>query len=136
MCFSQIKRRRRNKMTKYNSVVARILLAQIFVLAGMNKIMGYAGTQGYMEMMGVPGILLPLVITLELGGGLALIAGWQARWVAYALAGFSIVSALIFHNNLADQMQMIMFMKNLAIAGGMLLLAEHGAGSFSIDNRK
>jgi len=123
-------------MNKYSSVVARILLAHIFVLAGMNKIMGYAGTQGYMEMMGVPGILLPLVIILELGGGLALVAGWQARWVAYALAGFSVISALIFHNNLADQVQMIMFMKNLAIAGGLLLIAEHGAGAYSLDNRK
>lgn len=123
-------------MNKYSSVVARILLAHIFVLAGMNKIMGYAGTQGYMEMMGVPGMLLPLVIILELGGGLALVAGWQARWVAFALAGFSIVSALIFHNNLADQVQMIMFMKNLAIAGGLLLIAEHGAGAYSLDNRK
>ncbi len=122
-------------MNKYSSVVARILLAHIFVLAGMNKIMGYAGAQGYMEMMGVPGILLPLVIILELGGGLALVVGWQARWVAYALAGFSVISALIFHNNLADQVQMIMFMKNLAIAGGLLLLAEHGAGAFSLDNR-
>lgn len=123
-------------MNKYSSVVARILLAHIFVLAGMNKIMSYAGTQGYMEMMGVPGMLLPLVIILELGGGLALIAGWQARWVAYALAGFSVISALIFHNNLADQVQMIMFMKNLAIAGGLLLIAEHGAGAYSLDNRK
>ncbi|MCK5386537.1 MAG: DoxX family protein [Gammaproteobacteria bacterium] len=123
-------------MNKYSSVVARILLAHIFVLAGMNKIMGYAGTQGYMEMMGVPGMLLPLVIILELGGGLALVAGWQARWVAFALAGFSVISALIFHNNLADQVQMIMFMKNLAIAGGLLLIAEHGAGAYSLDNRK
>ena len=123
-------------MNKYSSVVARILLAHIFVLAGMNKIMGYAGTQGYMEMMGVPGMLLPLVIILELGGGLALIVGWQARLMAYALAGFSIISALIFHHNLADQVQMIMFMKNLAIAGGLLLIAEHGAGAYSLDSRK
>jgi len=123
-------------MNKYSSVIARILLAHIFVLAGMNKIMGYAGTQGYMEMMGVPGMLLPLVIILELGGGLALVAGWQARWVAYALAGFSVISALIFHNNLADQVQMIMFMKNLAIAGGLLLIAEHCAGTYSLNNHK
>lgn len=123
-------------MGKYTSLVARVLLAHIFVLAGMNKIMGYAGTQGYMEMMGVPGMLLPLVIILELGGGLALIVGWQAKWVAYALAGFSIISAVIFHNNLSDQAQMIMFMKNFAIAGGLLLIAEHGAGAYSLDNRK
>lgn len=123
-------------MNKYSSVVARILLAHIFVLAGISKITGYAGTQGYMEMMGVPGMLLPLVIILELGGGLALIAGWQTKWIAYALAGFSVISAVIFHSNLGDQMQMILFMKNFAMAGGLLLLAEHGAGAYSLDNRK
>lgn len=123
-------------MSKYSSVIARVLLAHIFILAGMNKIMGYAGTQGYMEMMGVPGMLLPLVIILELGGGLAIVVGWQTRWMAYALAAFSVISAIIFHSNLADQTQMIMFMKNFAIAGGLLLLAEHGAGAFSLDNKK
>jgi len=123
-------------MTKYSSVVSRILLAHIFVLAGISKITGYAGTQGYMEAMGVPGMLLPLVIILELGGGIALIVGWKTRLVAYALGGFTVIAAFIFHNNLADQMQMILFMKNLAITGGLLLLAEHGAGAFSLDNRK
>ena len=123
-------------MTQYSSVVARVLLAHIFVMAGINKIVGYAGTQGYMESMGVPGMLLPLVILVEVGAGLAIIIGWQTRLAAFALAGFAVVSALIFHNNLGDQMQMIMFMKNLAIAGGLLLLAEHGAGAFSLDNRK
>lgn len=123
-------------MEKYSSVVARVLLAHIFILAGMNKIMGYAGTQGYMESVGVPGMLLPLVILVEVGAGLALVAGWQTRWAAYALAGFTVVSAVIFHSNLGDQVQMIMFMKNLAITGGLLLLAEHGAGAFSLDNRK
>lgn len=123
-------------MNKYSSVIARILLAHIFVLAGMNKIMGYAGTQGYMDAMGVPGMLLPLVILLEVGGGLALIVGWQTRWASYALAGFTVLSAIIFHSNLGDQTHMIMFMKNFAIAGGLLLLAEHGAGAFSMDNRK
>lgn len=123
-------------MTKYHSVVARILLAHIFVLAGFSKITGFAGTQGYMESMGVPGMLLPLVIALELGGGIALILGFKTRLVAYALAGFTIIAAILFHGNLADQTHMIMFMKNFAIAGGMLLLAEHGAGAFSLDNRK
>ena len=123
-------------MNKYSSVIARVLLAHIFIMAGMSKIMGYAGTQGYMESMGVPGMLLPLVILVEVGAGLAVLVGWQTRWAAYALAGFTVVSAVIFHSNLADQTQMIMFMKNFAIAGGLLLLAEHGAGAFSLDNRK
>ncbi len=122
-------------MNKYSSVIARVLLAHIFILAGMNKIMGYAGTQGYMESMGVPGMLLPLVILVEVGAGLAVLVGWQTRLAAYALAGFTVVSAVIFHSNLGDQTQMIMFMKNFAIAGGLLLLAEHGAGAFSLDKR-
>jgi len=123
-------------MTKYSSLIARILLAHIFILAGANKIMGYAGTQGYMESVGVPGMLLPLVILVEVGAGLAMLVGWQTRWAAYALAGFTVLSALIFHSNLGEQIQMIMFMKNFAIAGGLLLLAEHGAGAFSLDKRK
>lgn len=123
-------------MNKYSSLITRVLLAHIFILAGMNKIMGYAGTQGYMESMGVPGMLLPLVILVEVGAGLAVLVGWQTRLAAYALAGFTVVSAVIFHSNLGDQTQMIMFMKNFAIAGGLLLLAEHGAGAFSLDKRK
>ena len=117
------------------SLVARILMSVMFILAGWNKIGGYAGTQGYMEAMGVPGMLLPLVILLEIGGALALIAGWQTRLAAYALALFSIVSALIFHSNLGDQMQMILFMKNWAMAGGLLVLAANGAGAYSLENR-
>ena len=123
-------------MEKTGQLIARIFLAQIFLLSGIFKIGGYAGTQGYMEAMGIPGMLLPLVIALEIGGGLALIAGWQTKWVSLALAGFTLVAAVIFHNNLADQMQQIMFMKNIAITGGLLLLAIHGAGSYSLDSRR
>lgn len=123
-------------MEKAGQLVARIFLAQIFLLSGIFKISGFAGTQGYMEAMGVPGMLLPLVIALEIGGGLALIAGWQTKWISLALAGFTLVAAVIFHNNLADQMQMIMFMKNIAITGGLMLLAIHGAGALSIDSRR
>lgn len=121
-------------MSKFSTLIARILLAHIFVLAGLSKLgAGYAGTQGYMEAMGVPGMLLPLVILLELGGGLALLIGIKTKLVSWALAIFTIVAAVIFHNNLSDQMQMIMFMKNFAIAGGLLILAEHGAGFYSLD---
>lgn len=118
-------------------LAARILLAQIFLISGIGKLgAGYAGTQGYMEAMGLPGMLLPLVIALEIGGGLALITGLLTRWAALALAGFCIVSALIFHRDFADQIQMIMFMKNFAMAGGLLLLYVHGAGAFSVDARR
>lgn len=123
-------------MEKVSQFVARVFLGQIFLLSGLFKISGYAGTQGYMEAMGVPGMLLPLVIALEVGGGLAIIAGWQTRLTAVALAVFTLVAAAIFHNNLADQTQMIMFMKNIAITGGFILLAVHGAGGYSLDNRR
>jgi len=123
-------------MKKTSEFTARLLLAQVFLLAGISKIPGYADTQGYMEAMGIPGALLPLVILLEAGGGLAIILGWQTRLVAIALALFSLVAAAIFHNNLADQMQLIMFTKNIAIAGGFILLAVHGAGGYSLDSRR
>ena len=121
-------------MDKFLTPIARLFMGHIFLLAGINKIGGYAGTQGYMESMGVPGSLLPLVIALEILGGLAVIIGWQVKWTSLALAGFTIVSALIFHSNLGDQTQMIMFMKNWAMAGGLLLLAVHGAGHFSVES--
>ena len=123
-------------MEKIIQVVARVLLAQIFVLAGLNKIGGYADTQAYMDAMGVPGILLPLVIILEVGGGLALIVGWQTRWAAYALAAFTALAAVIFHSDLGQQIQMILFMKNWAMVGGLLLLGVYGAGAYSLDARK
>ncbi|MNF50599.1 DoxX family protein [Pseudomonas borbori] len=114
-------------------LLARLFLAHIFLLAGFGKITGYAGTQGYMESMGVPGALLPLVIVLEVGGGLALIFGFLTRWAALALAVFCVAAAVIFHRNFDEQMQMILFMKNFAMAGGFLLLYVQGPGAFSID---
>lgn len=123
-------------MNNVIELVGRLFLGQLFLLAGLNKIGdAYAGTAGYMDSMGVPGGLLPLVITLEIAGGLMIILGFKVKWAAYALAGFSIVAAIIFHSNLAEQMQMILFMKNFSIAGGLLLLSVHGAGSLSIDNK-
>lgn len=123
-------------MEKISQFVARLFLGQIFLLAGISKISSYAGTQGYMDAMGVPGTLLPLVIALEIGGGLAIIAGWQTRLASIALAVFTLAAAAIFHNDLADQTQMIMFMKNIAIAGGFILLAVHGAGGYSLDSHR
>ena len=116
-------------------LVGRILLAHIFLLAGINKISGYAGTQAYMDSMGVPGMLLPLVILLEIGAGLAIIIGWKTRWAAIALSLFTLIAAFIFHSNFEDQMQMILFMKNLSISGGLIILALVGAGSLSVDAR-
>jgi len=121
-------------LEKPTTLIGRILLGHIFVMAGASKLgAGYAATQGWMDAMGVPGILLPAVILLEIGAGAALILGFQARLAAAALAGFSIISALIFHNNLVDQMQMILFMKNFAMAGGLLFVVAFGAGAWSLD---
>lgn len=117
-------------------IVARVLMAWIFIGAGLSKLgAGYAGTQGYMASVGLPWELLPLVILLEVGGGLALVLGFQARLAALALAIFSIVSAFMFHGA-ADQMQQIMFMKNLAMAGGLLAFTVFGAGRLSLDGEQ
>ena len=117
-------------------LIGRLLMSAIFILAGASKVGGYADTQAYMESMGVPGFLLPAVILLELGGGLAVVLGWQARPAAFLLAGFSVLSALLFHANFTDPMQSILFMKNLAMAGGLLLLVAGGAGAWSLDARR
>ena len=120
--------------TNVGDVAGRILIAALFLIAGIGKIgSGYAGTQGYMEAMGVPGVLLPLVIALEIGGAFLVISGLWTRVTALALGVFTILSAVLFHANFADQMQQIMFLKNFAIAGGFLFLAVKGAGQWSID---
>ena len=92
--------------------IGRIFLALIFVFSGIGKIGQYAGTQAYMESAGVPGFLLPAVIALEILGGLAIILGWQTRLAAFLLAGFSLLSGILFHSNFGDQMQMIQFLKS------------------------
>lgn len=124
-----------SKLQNSAELTGRVLMAAIFVLAGASKITAYAGTQQYMAAMGVPGALLPLVIALELGGGLLLVAGFQTRLIALALAGFSVASAVLFHNNLGDQTQFIMFFKNVAMAGGFLIIAANGPGAYSLDRR-
>jgi putative oxidoreductase len=114
------------------SLVARVLLSAIFITAGYQKIGGYDGTLQYMASQGVPGFMLPAVIALELGGGLAILFGLFSRWAALGLAIFSVIAALIFHTNFADQMQAVSFMKNLAIAGGLLLLYANGPGAWAV----
>ncbi len=124
-----------NNIEKSADLAGRILIAAIFLLAGLNKIGQYDGTVAYMASQGVPGALLPLVIALEVGGAIAIILGLFTRLTAFALAGFSILSALLFHANLADQMQFILFFKNLAMAGGFLFLVAHGPGDWSLDSK-
>jgi len=112
------------------SLIARVLLAYIFLVAGWGKLTAYSATVGYMEAMGVPGALLPLTILVEFGGGLALLFGFQARFAALGLGIFSIITAFIFHGGADDA---INFMKNFAMAGGLFFLMLHGAGKFSLD---
>jgi len=122
-------------MDKLISVAARLLMAQIFIISGSEKLMGFSGTEGYFSSLGIPmvGVVAPLVILIELGGGLALLFGFKARWVAAILALFTVGSALIAHTNFADQGQVINFMKNIAIAGGFLMFVKYGAGPVSVD---
>jgi putative oxidoreductase len=113
----------------------RVLLSALFLISGVGKISAYAGTAAYMSALGVPAALLPLVIATEVLGAIALIVGWKTRVTAFLLAGFTLLTGLVFHNHFADQIQQIMFFKNIAIAGGLLLLVVHGAGTLSLDRR-
>lgn len=113
------------------ALIARILMAYIFLVAGWGKITAYSATVGYMESMGVPGAMLPLTILVEFGGGLALLFGFQARFAAFGLGVFSLITAFLFHGGEADA---INFMKNFAMAGGLFFLMLHGAGKLSLDH--
>lgn len=117
-----------------STLVGRILIAIIFIMSGYNKIGGYEGTQGFMESVGVPGLLLPAVIAVELLAGIAVLVGYQTKIAAFLLAGFTLLTAIIFHSDFAQQMQMVLFMKNLAISGGLLLLFVHGPGQWAVNS--
>jgi putative oxidoreductase len=112
--------------------IGRLLLAALFILEGWGKIRGYQAAAGYMDRFGVPSLLLPAAIALELGGGLLIAVGWHARIAAAALAVFCVATALLFHNQLSNVNQLLHFEKDLAIAGGLLVLAVAGPGSWSI----
>lgn len=112
------------------SLAGRAFLAYLFIVAGWGKIGGYAGTAAYMESKGLPGDLLILVILLELGGGLAILVGFQTRAVAIFLVLFNVLTAFMFHGTPEDATS---FMKNIGLAGGFLYLVVYGAGRLSID---
>lgn len=126
-----------SKFTLKNTteVLGRVLIAGLFLLSGVGKLSAYTATAGYMASVGVPSGVLPLVIATEVLGSLAIILGWKTRIVAFLLAGFTLLTGILFHNNFADQIQMIMFMKNVSIAGAFLLLTVNGAGPISLDNK-
>ena len=123
-------------MTGVIQLLGRVMLALIFILAGLGKILEPASTADYMQSVGVPGILLWPTVALEVLGGLALAVGYKTRLAAFALAGFSVLAAALFHNEFGDKMQLIMFLKDIAMAGGLLLLAVGGKTAYCVDNRR
>ncbi len=132
-----------NLAKQYGPLLGRLLLANIFIVAGLKKIMGFAGTAGYMASKGLPfpETLLALTILIELGGGLMILLGWQARWAALAIFLWLIPVTLIFHAYWGlEPAQMVEqqrhFMKNLAIMGGMIYIVAFGPGAFSLGKDK
>lgn len=117
------------------ALVARLLLAALFILAGINKLGAMEGTVGYIASVGLPFPELVYfgTVALEIGGGLLLAAGFKARYAALALGVFSVLTAVIFHSNFAEQSEITAFLKNLAIAGGMFAVVAFGPGRFSLD---
>jgi len=123
-------------------LAGRILLGALFIISGFGKITGYEGTAGYMASKGMPfvNLLLPAAIAIELGGGLLLALGYKARWAALAIFLFLIPTTLIFHafwgiDPKEAAMQQINFLKNVSIAGGMLMVFAHGPGAYSVDRQ-
>ena len=132
-----------NQLQTIAPMIGRVLLSFMFIMSGLSKIGAYAGTAAYMSSQGIPGALLPLVILVEVGAGLMLLLGWQTRIAAVLLGGFAVVAGVMFHllpsmsmtDAMAQQGEMISFMKNMTIAGGMAFVFAFGAGKFSLDNR-
>jgi putative oxidoreductase len=130
-------------LNRFGPLAGRILIALIFVISGYGKITGFEGTVGYIASAGLP---LPQVaavgaIIVELGGGIMLVLGWKARWAAAAILLFTAIATLIFHNFWAvpadqAQNQMIHFLKNISILGGLLYVVVHGSGSLSVDGNE
>jgi putative oxidoreductase len=124
-------------MNRYLPLIGRVLIGLPFAMSGLGKLAAFGSTTAMIAAAGLP--LPPLAyivaVALELGGGLLLIAGYQVRPVALALAVFCVAAGVGFHNNFADQNQMIHFLKNVMMAGGLLQIAAFGAGAFSLDNR-
>jgi len=132
-----------NSLQNPLSLVGRLLLAVLFLPAGIGKIAGFAGTVGYIASAGapLPEVAAIIAIIVEVGGGLLLILGYQTRLVAFALAAFTLVASVIFHNYWTlpagqQMVQQLLFMKNIAVVGGLLTLAAWGAGALSLDGKR
>ena len=122
-----------NKVNEFGPVAARLLMAVLFLLAGLGKLADVQGFAGYLASGGLPAFLAWPSILFEIAVGVLLVIGYQTRIVGLAGAAFCVVAAALYHNNFADQTQMVMFLKNLAIAGGFLLLSANGAGKYALD---
>lgn len=121
------------RIQSYVLLLARVFMACIFLILGISKISAAAVIRSYMEAAHLPGFLFWPTVIFEIAGGLAILVGYQSRFAALALAGYCFVTALLFHRNLSDQVQLVMLLKNVAMAGGFLYLASIGPGSISID---
>ncbi len=122
-----------DQLSKFAPLIARILIGGLFLMAGLGKLADPAGIAGYIQSVGLPGFLAWPAIIFEIGLGLAILVGFKSRLAALAGAGFCVFTAAVFHNNFADQIQMTMFLKNFAIAGGFLMIFAHGAGAVALD---
>lgn len=125
-----------DKLNPYFALGGRILLALLFIAGGMNKFAaGPAAIVPFMESGGIPGFLYWPTVAFEVLGGLTILVGFKTRIMAFLLAGFCLVTAGLFHADFSQQVEAALFMKNVAIAGGFLILTRFGAGEFSIDHR-
>jgi putative oxidoreductase len=123
---------------RFLPALGRLLIAILFLPAGYGKLMAFTDTVGYAASAGmpVPQVAIALAIIVEVVGGILLLIGYQTRWVAAVMALFSVATALVFHSNFEDTDMKIHFMKNIAIAGGLLQIVYFGAGPFSVDSRR
>ena len=122
-------------MTNLLDLVGRIFISLIFLLSGINKIGNYEGTVGWMESIGMPGILLIPAIILEIVAPMLIMIGYKVKISATLLSVFCVATAIIFHSDFSDQMQFISFMKNIGLAGGFLFIVVNGAKDFSLDRK-
>ena len=124
-------------VTRFLPLLGRLLIGLPFLMSGLGKLTAYGATTAYIGSVGLP--LAPLgwaiAIAFEIGGGLLLVLGFRARAVAFGMAVFTLATAIFFHRNFADQNQMIHFLKNIMLVGGLLQIAHFGAGRFSLDAR-
>ena len=115
------------------TLLGRVLLAALFLHEAWSKLTGYSAAVAYAQAFGLPGALIPLAIVLEVGCGILILVGYHARAAALLLAGFCLATAVLFHAKLGNRNELLHFEKDLAIAGGLLVLFAHGAGSFALD---